>query len=117
MMTSFLCSLRHISGDRYLLDVLTEVIVVDVGAFVDEINDALEGRFCTDRELNRRRLRLEAVDNHIDGSLKGRARAIHLVDETETRNAVLVGLPPNGFRLRLDPGDGIENDDATVEHA
>ena len=63
------------------------------------------------------RLRLQAVDDHLDRALEGRAGAVHLVDEADARHAVLVGLTPDRLRLRLDTGDGIEHDDATVEHA
>ena len=62
-------------------------------------------------------LRLQAIDDHLDGALRIRAGAVHLVDEADPRHAVLVGLPPDRLRLRLDAGDGIEHDHATVEHA
>ena len=48
---------------------------------------------------------------------EGGAGAVHLVDEADARHAVLVGLTPDRLRLRLDTGDGIEHDDAAVEHA
>ena len=38
-----------------------------------------------------------------------RAHAVHLVDETNARNAILVGLAPHRFRLRLHAGDGVEH--------
>ena len=46
-----------------------------------------------------------------------RADAVHLIDETDARHAVLVGLTPHSLRLRLDAGDSVEHDDATVKHA
>ena len=49
--------------------------------------------------------------------LEVRADAVHLVDEADARHAVLVGLAPDGFRLRLDAGDGVEHGDGAVEHA
>ena len=45
------------------------------------------------------------------------ADAIHLVDEGDARHAVLVGLPPDGFRLRLDAADGAEHGDGAIEDA
>src|SRR5215475_3613981 len=45
-----------------------------------------------------------------------RAHLVHLIDEHETRNAVLVGLTPHGFRLRLHAGNGVKNSDRAVEN-
>ena len=45
------------------------------------------------------------------------ADAVHLVDESDTRHAVLVGLPPHRLGLRLDAGDGVEHRHRAVEHA
>ncbi len=45
------------------------------------------------------------------------AGAVHLIDETDARHVVLVGLPPNRFRLRLDACYGVEHDDTAVEHS
>ena len=42
---------------------------------------------------------------------------VHLVDEDEARHLVLVGLPPDRFRLGLDALLGVEDDDAAVEDA
>ena len=49
--------------------------------------------------------------------LEVRADAVHLVDEADARHAVLVGLAPDGLRLRLDAGDRVEHGDRAVEHA
>ena len=46
-----------------------------------------------------------------------RADAVHLVDEGDAGDAVLVGLAPHGLRLRLDAADGAENADRAVENA
>ena len=40
-----------------------------------------------------------------------------LLTKQNARNAVLVGLAPDGLGLRLDAGDGVEHDHAAVEHA
>ncbi len=45
------------------------------------------------------------------------ADAVHLVDEADAGNAVLVGLAPDGLGLGLDAGDGVEHGDRAVEHA
>jgi len=48
---------------------------------------------------------------------KSAAGAIHLVDVGEARHGVLVGLAPDGLRLRLDAGDRVEDGDGAVQHA
>ena len=48
---------------------------------------------------------------------KSAADAVHLVDEGDARNAVLVGLAPDRLRLRLDPADRAEDGDGPVEDA
>ena len=53
----------------------------------------------------------------LDRALERGAGAVHLIDEAKPRHAVLVGLPPHRFGLRLDAGDRVEDDDAAVEHA
>ena len=52
-----------------------------------------------------------------DAAVEVRADAVHLVDEGDARDAVLVGLAPDGLGLRLDAGDGVEQRDRAVEHA
>jgi hypothetical protein len=59
----------------------------------------------------------ELRDDLVEGAFEVRADAIHLVDEADARHAVLVGLTPDGFRLRLDAGDRVEHRDRAVEHA
>ena len=83
----------------------------------DEIDDAGEVFFGADRDLERARTRAEVLDNHVDGAEVVGTHAIHLVHEAQTRNVVLVGLAPDGFGLRFDTGDGVEEANGAVEHA
>ena len=53
----------------------------------------------------------------LEGAREVRADAVHLVDEADARDAVLVGLAPDGLGLRLDAGDRVEHADGAVEHA
>ncbi len=73
--------------------------------------------FGADRELNRDRVGFELGDDLVEGALEVRADAVHLVDETDARDAVLVGLAPHRLGLRLDAGDRVEHGDGAVEHA
>ena len=57
------------------------------------------------------------VADHVDAAVEVRADPVHLVDEADARDAVLVGLTPDGLGLGLDAGDGVEHGDRAVEHA
>ncbi len=73
--------------------------------------------FGADRHLNRNGARAEALANLFDDVEEVGAHAVHLVDEDDARNFVLVGLAPDGLRLRLHRGNRVEERDETVEHA
>ena len=70
-----------------------------------------------DRDLHRHRVRAEAVAHRLHGGEEVRAGAVHLVDERDARNLVLVGLAPDGLGLRLHAGDRVEDGDRAVEDA
>ena len=46
-----------------------------------------------------------------------RAGTVHLVDKCNSRNPILVGLPPHRFRLRLNATNGTEYGDSAIQHA
>jgi len=60
---------------------------------------------------------LEAILDHLHGAIEVGADAVHLVDETHARHAVLVGLTPHGLGLGLHAGHRVEDGHGTVEHA
>src|SRR6185369_9087061 len=66
----------------------------------DEIDDAFELIFETDGNLQCDRVSAEARDDRLERAIEGSAGAIEFIDEAYSRNAVLVGLTPDGFRLR-----------------
>ena len=70
-----------------------------------------------DRKLDDGGHRVEAVAHHLDAALEVGADAVHLVDEAEARDVVLVGLAPHRLGLRLDAGDRVEHRDRAVEDA
>ncbi len=58
----------------------------------------------------------EALANSADDMIKIRAHAVHLVDETNAWHAILIGLTPDGFRLRLHAGDGIKHANRAIQN-
>ena len=70
-----------------------------------------------DRDLDRDRVRAEALADRLDAAPEVGAGAVELVDEAEARHAVAVGLAPDRLGLGLDAGHAVEDDDRAVEHA
>ena len=62
-------------------------------------------------------LAADAVDDVVDAVEEVGADLVHLVDEHDARNVVLVGLAPDGLGLRLDALVAVEHADGAVEHA
>src|SRR3954470_13203196 len=99
------------------VELLAELVLVDDRLHPDEVDDADEVGLRPDGELDRHGMRREAVDHRLDGLVEVRADAVHLVDERDARDVVLVGLAPHRLGLRLDAGDRVEQRDRAVEHA
>ncbi len=97
--------------------VLAQLVLVDDRLHVDEVDDPEEVGLGADRQLDRHGVRAEAVDHRLHAAVEVRADAVHLVDVGDARDLVLVGLAPDGLRLGLDAGDGVEQRDGAVEHA
>ena len=53
----------------------------------------------------------------VDGALEIGSDAVHLVYEADTGHVILIGLTPDRLGLGLDAGNGVENNDATIEDA
>ena len=93
------------------------VVVPDERLHRDQVDDAAEVALGADRELHDRTLALEAVRIMSSAAEEVGADAVHLVDEADARNVVLVGLAPDRLGLRLDAGDAVEHGDRAVEDA
>ena len=109
---------RRFVGDLFNVVLRAHGLVVpENGLHLDQIDDALEAGFLADRDLDRDRTRIQALANRIDCMLEVSARLVHLVDEANAGNAVLVRLTPHCFRLRLDTVNGVKAGDGAVEYA
>ena len=93
------------------------LVAPDQRIHLDEVDDALEFGLGADRQLHDDSLRAKARSDHLDRAVEVGADLVHLVAEDHARHVVLVGLAPDGFRLRLDTGIGIEQRNGAVEHA
>ncbi len=96
-----------------------DLVVVGVldRLLVDDVELAVELVFRAPGDKHRPGVGAELLAHLVDGVVKVRADAVHLVDERDARNAVLVGLAPDRLGLRLNAGDAAEYRDGAVEHA
>ena len=70
-----------------------------------------------DRNLHDDRRGAEALQDRVEAEVEVRAELVHLVDEADARDVVLVGLAPDGLGLGLDAFLAVEDGDGAVEHA
>ena len=95
----------------------TELVGVDDLLHREEVDDALELIFGADRHLNRHGARAEALADLVDAIEEVGPDAVHLVDEDDARDFILVRLAPDRLGLRLHRRHRIEQRDQAVEHA
>src|SRR5436190_2434390 len=93
------------------------LVLVGHRLHANEVDDAEELVLAADRQVERDGVAPELAGDLLERPLEVRADAVHLVDEADARDAVLVGLAPDGLRLRLDAGDRVEHRDRAVEDA
>ena len=93
------------------------IFVPNERLLIDQIDQPGEFFLGANRQMQQQRRGLELVAHFLHHALELGADAIHLVDECDPRHAVLVGLAPDGLRLRLDAADRAEHRDRAVKHA
>jgi hypothetical protein len=98
-------------------DVALGVARPDEGLHGEQVDHAGELGLGADRQLHDQRLRAEAVDDGVDGEVEVGAQLVHLVDEADAGDVVLVGLAPDRLRLGLDALLAVEDRHGAVEHA
>ena len=93
------------------------ILVPDERLLIDQIDQSGEFFLGANRQMQQQRRGLELVAHLLHDALELGADAVHLVDKCDPRDAILVGLAPDGFRLRLDAADRAEYCDRAVEDA
>ncbi len=61
----FLSQLHHVGGDLLHTHVLAQVIVIDIGIHLHQVDDTLEGILGTDGELDGHSIALETIIDHV----------------------------------------------------
>ena len=112
-----LCLLLQVCGDILVLEGNALILVApDNGLHLDEVYDALEGILSSYRDLQGNRMAVEALLDLLNNAEEVRSGTIHLVDERDAGNVVLVGLAPYSLGLRLNSADRAVNHYGAVEH-
>src|SRR5918912_954786 len=97
-------------GDRPVLPGLAHAVARPVvAAHLDQVDDAVEVALDAPGELEDCRGRAQAVDDHVHRAVELGPDPVHLVDEADPGDVVLVGLAPDRLGLGLDPADGVEH--------
>ena len=113
----FIGKLLQIVGDGLLADILPEVVVINIGVHLHEVDYAPEGIFTADRQLDRDRVAFETVVHHLDDTEEIGAHDVHLINIGHTRDVVFLSLAPYGFGLGLNAALRTENGNGTIQHA
>ncbi len=116
-MPRFFGLLRVFRRDRLGADFLPVVAVEVVRLARDWIDDPLERRLFAHRDLEFDRVMAELLFEHRGDPVVVRAGVVHLVDESDARNAVTLHLPVDRDRLTLDALARVEHEDRAVEDA
>src|ERR1044071_4208930 len=91
-------------------------IVPDDCLIGNQVNNALEHILSADGQLNGNRIAVQSFFDLCNNSKEISTGAIHLVNEADARNFILIHLAPHGFRLRLDTTYGAEKRNGPIEH-
>ena len=89
----------------------------DVCLHFEQVNNTEEVALSADGELNNQRTCAQAVDDGLNGEVEVSTHLVHLVDEADTGDIVLVSLAPNGLRLGLNTFLAVEHSNCAVEDA
>ena len=117
LFTVFFYHVFHIIGNRFLMIFFAVIAVVDFSFPGQQIDDALEGILCADWELHSNSFGMKTGVDGLYCMQEICTYCIHLVDECNTGNMVVVCLSPNGFRLGLNAVFSTEYSYGAIQYA
>ena len=114
----FIDHVLHVVRDfDFVEDRAVVLLFPSVRLVSQQVDHTDEVVFGTDGQLERNRIGMELFLDLVHHLKEIGACAVHLVDVADTRDVVLVGLVPHGFRLGLHPANGAEDGNGAIEHA
>src|SRR6185437_8578129 len=118
LLALFLGLLGEIGRDVFVMKLRPKALVFpDDRLHAQEVDDTLEVRLRTDRQLDANRAGADLGADLLDAAGEIGADLVHLVDEHDARHAIFVGLTPYGLGLRLNALVAVEHAYRTVKHA
>src|SRR5215470_1250932 len=93
------------------------LIVPDQPLHRDQVDDALQLIFKSNRNLQGDGVRTQASNDRFKRTVKRGTGAIQFVNETDSGHTILVSLTPDCFRLRFDSSNTVKYRYGAVQHA
>src|SRR5206468_1610886 len=106
----------NVSRDRLQTEWIVFFRWENVGDHLHEIDESSEVFFCANRKKQSMGVALQLCTDVVDRTVKIGSDAVHLIDERNTRDIILVRLTPDGFRLGLNTSNRVEYGNSTVQH-
>ena len=106
----------HILGDRLHAHILAQLIVIDIGIHLHQVDDTLEGILLPDGQLDGDGVGLQPVVHHVQHVIEIRAGDVHLVDVDHPGDMVVIGLTPHSLGLGFHTALGTHDGDRPVQH-
>ena len=113
----FFSHVLHVIRNGNLIRDFAEIVFINDGFHLHEVDDALEIILSTDGQLDSYCIGIEALLHHLDDVEEVRTGNVHLVDISHARNLILLSLAPNGLSLRLNTTAGSQDCHSAVKHA
>src|SRR5690606_4581540 len=115
--TVLLHFINHISRDVNDIESRSVVLLVPYDcAVLDQVDHSFEVSFFTDWKNQWHCIRLQHVFHLLANSKEVRSLTVHLVDESHTRNFVVVGKAPVRLRLRFNTVNRRKQEHKSVEN-
>ena len=113
----FLRLFQQLGRDVFVIEGYALISFIPVDGFhLDQVNNALEVLFGADVQLKGNRSTFQTGLDVLNAAQEVGAGTVHLVDERDTGNLVLVSLTPYGFRLWLYATYGTVHHHGTVQN-
>ncbi len=107
----------QIRRDLFAADVFAQVVIIDIGFHLHQVDDPFECVLAADGQLDGDRVTLQAVFHHFHRTVEIGAHRVHLIDIHHAGNMVFVGLMPDSLRLRLHASLGAQHRHTAVQNA
>ena len=117
LLTVLFAQILQIFRNFFDLDVRTQIVRIDLGLSLNDVNDSGEGGFRTDRQLDRAGLCAQTINDRTAGHQEVCTGRIHLVAEYDTGNTVSRRLTPYGLGLRLNASFCVQNGHGAIQYA